>query len=244
MTQARSFLWLRRRRADGSFGPPAWAADAGGDQCNDRRVLQEARVRGGRVQVKVNIYSQFTGAIDPRAVFADADGDGLTDLTETAFGTDPRRPDTDGDGVPDGLDPAPLAGSGPRDEAGAAAAEMLRYAALFLVGGPVAVRAERADWAETPNAAALTLHLARETVTDDQVCGLDDGRGSDGSDGARGVRAPFPTVRIDALQVEGARARGRVRWVAHSERHAQDLVLARGRGGWRVVDAPVMTRRR
>lgn len=43
---------------------------------------------------------------DPRQ--ADQDGDGLTDLQEFGKGTDPTRPDTDADGVPDGFDPHPL----------------------------------------------------------------------------------------------------------------------------------------
>ena len=39
----------------------------------------------------------------------DEDGDGLTDFAEACLlGTDPCNPDTDGDGVPDGVDPDPL----------------------------------------------------------------------------------------------------------------------------------------
>ena len=39
----------------------------------------------------------------------DEDGDGLTDLEEACeIGTDPCVADTDGDGVPDGVDPDPL----------------------------------------------------------------------------------------------------------------------------------------
>lgn len=44
-----------------------------------------------------------------RALRKDRDGDGLYDLFEARkFGTDPLNPDTDGDGVLDGEDPAPL----------------------------------------------------------------------------------------------------------------------------------------
>ena len=39
---------------------------------------------------------------------ADQDNDGLTDLQEFQLKTDPTRPDTDGDGLADGLDPHPL----------------------------------------------------------------------------------------------------------------------------------------
>ena len=239
VTQARNIVWLRRRRADGTFGPPAWAYDPGGDQCLEPRWLQKARLRNGRIQVTMRIDSADVGAIDPRAVFADRDGDGLTDLTEAAFGTDPRLPDTDGDGVPDGRDPAPRAKPAAGGDDGQVTAEMLRYATLFLVGGPLTVRADRADWAESPNAGALTLHVLRETVTDDQVCGLKDGRGSNGGDGARGLRAPFPTVRVEGLKIAGDHARGRLIWVAHSERGSKELTLSRVRGQWRVVDAPL-----
>ena len=39
------------------------------------------------------------------------DGDGLPDVVETAIGTDPLNPDTDGDGVSDGEETVP-AGTG------------------------------------------------------------------------------------------------------------------------------------
>jgi hypothetical protein len=42
---------------------------------------------------------------------ADPDDDGLTNLEEYQSGTDPHNPDTDGDGLPDGRDPYPTAGS-------------------------------------------------------------------------------------------------------------------------------------
>ena len=38
----------------------------------------------------------------------DADSDGLTDDEEAVAGTDPLNPDTDGDGILDGVDPTPL----------------------------------------------------------------------------------------------------------------------------------------
>ncbi len=42
-----------------------------------------------------------------RTLSPDRDGDGLTDRQEAAFGTDPDKVDTDGDGIPDGLDVEP-----------------------------------------------------------------------------------------------------------------------------------------
>ena len=38
----------------------------------------------------------------------DADGDGLSNTAESAVNTDPKNNDTDGDGIPDNLDPGPL----------------------------------------------------------------------------------------------------------------------------------------
>ncbi|MDY0059723.1 MAG: hypothetical protein RBU45_07945, partial [Myxococcota bacterium] len=59
----------------------------------------------------------------------DEDGDGLTAAQEERFGTDPRRPDTDGDGLLDGADPSPTPG--------------LPALTLELL----AVREEQASWA-------------------------------------------------------------------------------------------------
>ncbi len=47
------------------------------------------------------------------ALFHDADGDGATDVEEARLATDPGDADTDGDGLPDGSDPAPLGASPP-----------------------------------------------------------------------------------------------------------------------------------
>jgi len=47
--------------------------------------------------------------LDPADADADHDRDGLTALQELGAGTDPLNADTDGDGLPDGADPDPLA---------------------------------------------------------------------------------------------------------------------------------------
>jgi len=56
----------------------------------------------------------------------DSDGDGLTDLSEERLVTDPDDPDTDHDGVPDGVDPLPQVASAP-----APGPESRAFAALF-----------------------------------------------------------------------------------------------------------------
>jgi hypothetical protein len=48
------------------------------------------------------------------SVFQDTDGDGATDVDEARLTTDPDDPDTDGDGLPDGTDPAPLGAEPPK----------------------------------------------------------------------------------------------------------------------------------
>ena len=62
-------------------------------------------------------YSVFSvsGAVTPKrggpgggGTHADGDNDALTDIQELLAGTDPRNPDTDGDGFTDGEDPYPL----------------------------------------------------------------------------------------------------------------------------------------
>jgi hypothetical protein len=245
VTQARNIVWLRRRLANGSFGPPAWAADTGGNQCLDLRTMQRAVMQGGRIAVRGSDLDSIRNGVhehgllgvidDPAGVFADADGDGLTDRTEAAFGTDPKRADSDGDGVPDGRDPAPLAGP-VRAAAGEVTTEILRYATLFVVGGPLTFLGDRAGWADSSNAAGLLLHLPANTDADDRACELTERRKYGAADPARALRTPFPVARIQSLKVEGDRAHGRFIWSTHGGPWAHDLQLARLHGTWRVVD--------
>lgn len=68
--------------------------------------------------------------LDPQHVARDSDKDGYTDLLETRLGTDPKKKDTDGDGLKDREDPAPLSGAGASD----VRAEVLVEAFMALLG--------------------------------------------------------------------------------------------------------------
>ena len=237
VTQSRDILWLRRRRADGSLGPPAWALDQIRDECNDRRLMQTAVMQDGRIVVggMRELRDPDLATIDPAAVFGDADRDGLTDKTEAAFGTDPKRADTDGDGVPDGRDPAPLASPVP-DARGTPVDEMVRFATLFLVGGPLTWQGEPAEWGESRSAAGLLLHARPGADVDDQACDRGRARQADEATKPRRVRTPFPVASVESLEITGDKAQGRFIWSEGGTRLAHDLWLARVQGQWRVID--------
>lgn len=54
-----------------------------------------------------NIKDGLVLTIDLETLTKDSDGDGLTDIVEVKFFTDSNNPDTDNDGIPDGLDTNP-----------------------------------------------------------------------------------------------------------------------------------------
>jgi len=54
--------------------------------------------------------------LDLKTLRKDSDGDGLTDIVETKFRTDPNNADTDGDGIPDNLDMNPRFASNRTDK--------------------------------------------------------------------------------------------------------------------------------
>lgn len=71
---------------------------------------------------------------------------GLTDQAEGRLATDPERPDTDGDGRPDALDPAPRGGAEPETEEERIRRAVVRHYAAFRKrheSGPFCVISER-----------------------------------------------------------------------------------------------------
>jgi hypothetical protein len=67
-------------------------------------------VRQGWTVAVDNAFYRANPRVFPSATSANADGDGFSDAQERTRGTDPRRIDTDGDGLRDDLDPEPAQG--------------------------------------------------------------------------------------------------------------------------------------
>lgn len=75
----------------------------------DRNARPIASTQSGVTVSGIN--GGFTGGAPTSAGVLDRDNDGLTDAEEALLGTDPDNPDTDGDGIRDGRDLAPLFGA-------------------------------------------------------------------------------------------------------------------------------------
>jgi hypothetical protein len=81
------------------FAPsPRW------DYARTRPRLELAGIHGGKLELAVDGKPLEFSMAD---VMRDSDGDGLTDLDEARLGLDPRKSDSDEDGVADGLDCCP-----------------------------------------------------------------------------------------------------------------------------------------
>lgn len=63
------------------------------------------------IQLQTGFVTALVPIDDSNLLPGDLDGDGLTTTQEIAFSFSPDSPDTDGDGVPDGVDPEPTAPS-------------------------------------------------------------------------------------------------------------------------------------
>jgi glucose/arabinose dehydrogenase len=90
----------------------------GGRGRRDDVSVRATRARGGKLMLRptrrarsgrVQVVNRFGSSRPSRArITFDDDRDGLSNERERKLGTNPRKRDTDGDGLPDGSDPAPL----------------------------------------------------------------------------------------------------------------------------------------
>ena len=80
----------------------------GGKDHNRLKRTTDAAVTSGGIGL---LNPGLTGSAPGAAGSLDLDNDGLTNDEEKLFGTDPLNPDTDGDGIMDGRDLAPLFGA-------------------------------------------------------------------------------------------------------------------------------------
>jgi len=88
--------------------------------------------RGARTLVLTAARKTTQIAIDD--VERDSDGDGWTDLEEARIGTNPHSPDTDDDGIPDGLDVCPLFARPPGTTDADAILQEAVFAAFAMTG--------------------------------------------------------------------------------------------------------------
>ena len=102
-------LYLRDRDGDCLFardefiyGTDDTKVDTDGDGLTDH---EEVREGWSVVDIGVPPYPQF---VYPDPTRTDTDGDSRSDAEEMGSGTDPRSPDTDGEGILDAQDPDPL----------------------------------------------------------------------------------------------------------------------------------------
>ncbi|HYK42634.1 MAG TPA: hypothetical protein VE007_09600 [Thermoanaerobaculia bacterium] len=132
-------LWLIRRKA-GEWSQPLYLGIRSGSPYSVRpaSALPLLSEDGTRLQIEVDFWEhreppsmivrkapiRHSGLyleIPLSAIEKDTDGDGLTDLLETALGLEPRNSDTDGDGIGDGEDAMPNVPNGRRTSEEAAA---------------------------------------------------------------------------------------------------------------------------
>jgi outer membrane protein assembly factor BamB len=238
-------LWLRSRLPDGKLGPPAWGADPGGDTLYRRRITAVKLDEVGHIEIQGTAIVDYRAqtwdrGLAPAVVFADRDGDGLPDLTESAFGTDPDRPDTDGDGIPDGRDAAPFAPPAKTDAA-RVHDEVVRFWTTFRAGGPVTVYSDPASWGGGGGVASAGVVLHRPLAPPNLSCqpfhfcqgSLRKPAVADGS------RRCETVLAIEGIQVHGARAEATAAWPAQNgngHRIEHKLVLRKVDGIWRVTE--------
>lgn len=102
-------LWISEIQPDGSAGEAVFLGVSFGDTFSmfvGSPVY--GRIEDGRLHATFTADGR-TAAVDLAEAWSDRDEDGLTDLLEGRFGTDPERADTDEDGIPDPEDLVPQA---------------------------------------------------------------------------------------------------------------------------------------
>lgn len=129
----------------------------------------------------------------------DSDGDGLTDIAEWAMLLDPHNPDTDGDGMPDGVDPLPQVAARHGDVHASALAAVLNRLVARSLGAIVTTSATAV---EPSDAHAIT----------------------DGRDRYNAARTLF--IQAPAAYFSGIAVRGRI--IVLSQEQAAALSKARG----------------
>ena len=95
--------------------------------------------------------------LDLETLRKDSDGDGLTDIVEAKFRTDPNNADTDGDGVPDNLDLNPRFASQRTDKS-------VIYEAVLGNGVRIPFWGEEEEETILPIDATLETHYAVDTT--------------------------------------------------------------------------------
>lgn len=96
--------WILRSHDDGA----TWTSYYTGLRASAYPAAEESRLPildGDRVRIELKSGGYVEVAWD--VLTRDSDGDGLTDLVEERIVTDPRDPDSDDDGIPDGVDRLP-----------------------------------------------------------------------------------------------------------------------------------------
>jgi len=120
----------------------------------------------------INEYSQLqsndTGSLSKALTYSlttlrlDSDHDGLLDTVEKRLGTDPQKPDTDGDGLPDSKDANPLAGPASGDRTA-----LLQTIFTGLYGGdksttPIVVILDKPNFQEFTGANCRVLCMTKD----------------------------------------------------------------------------------
>src|SRR5262249_39845741 len=110
-------LWYVQSRHGKQWEKPAYAADL--DPFLDHVLHGKLTCRGGELALQVEgersvpnglEFAPVTRDVVTRVddLYLDSDGDSLPDRLERKIGTDPSKPDSNGNGIPDGEDRNPL----------------------------------------------------------------------------------------------------------------------------------------